>query len=165
MWESCVNKVECCWTALMNFKLVLCSAMFVNRIFYNFVRNFVELSWIIFGHPQRGLNLWFSLRPYVFPSVHSVEISKSVPRNFLIFGTKLGLPNATEVTFLDFAQKIPLWLFWSNLIVKSTFQPISKSCAKDFLSFVYLNCISGLYMKNTCNTWEKPCFGCFGPFR
>ena len=48
---------------------------------------------------------------FVRPCVRSAEISKSVHRNFLIFGTKLGLPNATEVTFSDFARKIPFGRF------------------------------------------------------
>ena len=39
-------------------------------------------------------------------SVRHAEISESVHRNFLKFGLKLGVPNAPEVTFLDFAQKI-----------------------------------------------------------
>ena len=50
----------------------------------------------------------------VHPSVRHSEISESVHRNFLKFGTKLGLPNATEVTFSDFARKIlfgPFGLF------------------------------------------------------
>ena len=41
-------------------------------------------------------------------SVCYSEISESTHRNFLKFGTKLGLSNATEVTFSDFARKIPL---------------------------------------------------------
>ena len=62
-----------------------------------------------FGHfwsPAARLGLWFSLHLCVRSFVRSAEISKSVHRNFLIFGTKLGLPNATEVTFSDFARKI-----------------------------------------------------------
>ena len=79
----------------------------------------------IFGPPQRGWDLWFSLRssvcPCVCPCVRSAEISKSVHRNFLIFGTKLGLPNAMEVTFLDFARKILFGRFWPVLVKKWPF--------------------------------------------
>ena len=85
-------------------------------------------------------NFWFpviasgtykftSVRPYV----RYTEISESVHRNFLKFGTKLGLPNATEVTISDFAQKIPFGPFWANLGPKMpflsqkwTFLPISR---------------------------------------
>ena len=56
-------------------------------------------------------------------SVRSAEISKSVHRNFLIYGTKLGLPNATEVTFSDFARKIPFGRFWPILVKKWPFWP------------------------------------------
>ena len=54
-------------------------------------------------------------RMWVRASVRYSEISESVHRNFLKFGTKLGLPNATEVTFSDFARKIPFGQFWANL--------------------------------------------------
>ena len=62
-----------------------------------------------------------SVRPFVRSSVRPAEISKSVHRNFLIFGTKLGLPNATEVTFSDFARKIPFGRFWPVLVKKWQF--------------------------------------------
>ena len=42
---------------------------------------------------------------YVCTCVHYSDISESVPRNFLELGPKLGLPDATEVAFLDFAQR------------------------------------------------------------
>ena len=45
------------------------------------------------------------VRACVCAFVGSAEISKSVHRNFLIFGTKLGLPNATEVTFSEVPKK------------------------------------------------------------
>ena len=48
-------------------------------------------------------NLLIHIRTSMRASVRASEISESVHRNFLKFGTKLGLPNATEVTFLDFA--------------------------------------------------------------
>ena len=58
---------------------------------------------------------------------------KTVHRNFLKFGTKLGLPNATEVTFSDFARKIPFGPFWpflgpkmAFLAQKWTFRPFSR---------------------------------------
>ena len=51
------------------------------------------------------------------------EISESVHRNLLKFGTKLELPNATEVTFSDFARKIPFGPFWANLGPKMPFWP------------------------------------------
>ena len=79
----------------------------------------------LFGPPQRGWDLWFSLRPcvsaFVCAFVRSAEISKSVHRNFLIFGTKLGLPNVTEVTFSDFARKILFCRFWPILVKKWPF--------------------------------------------
>ena len=71
------------------------------------------------GNSSFGLFFWFpaiasgtykftsvraSVRTYVRASVRYSEISESVHRNFLKFGTKLGLPNATEVTFSDFAR-------------------------------------------------------------
>ena len=74
-----------------------------------------------------------SVRPYVRTSVRYSEISESVHRNFLKFGTKLGLPNATELTFSDFARKILFGPFWANLgpkmpflAQKLTFCPISR---------------------------------------
>ena len=75
----------------------------------------------LFGPPHRGWDLWFSLRPFVGPFVRPAEMSKSVDRNFLIFGTKLGLPNATEVTFSDFARKISFGRFWPILVKKWPF--------------------------------------------
>ena len=92
----------------------------------------------LFGPPQRGWDLWFSLRPSVRSSVRSfvgsAEISKSVHRNFLIFGTKLGLPNATEVTFSDFAGKILFGRFWPVLVKKWPFLAnFSKSVHRIFL--------------------------------
>ena len=60
-------------------------------------------------------------RPSARLSVRSAEISKSVHRNFLIFGTKLGLPNATEVKFSDFARKIPFGRFWPVFVKKWPF--------------------------------------------
>ena len=62
-----------------------------------------------------------SVRPFVRPFVP--EISKSVHVNFLIFGTKLELPNATEVTFSDFARKIPFGRFWPILVKNWPFLP------------------------------------------
>ena len=58
------------------------------------------------------------VRAFVRLCVRSAEISKSVHRNFLKFGIKLGLPNATEVTFSDFAGKIPFGPFCANLGLK-----------------------------------------------
>ena len=94
----------------------------------------------VFGPPQRGWDIWFSLRPSVRSFVRSAEISKSVHRNFLIFGTKLGLPNATEVTFSDFARKIPFGRFWPILVKNGHFWPkinvsanFSKSAHRIFL--------------------------------
>ena len=73
-----------------------------------------------------------SVRASVRACVRYSEISESFHRNFLKFGTKLGLPNATEVTFSDFARKIPFGPFWANigpkmpfLAKKWTFWPIS----------------------------------------
>ena len=60
-------------------------------------------------------------RPCVCAFVYPAEISKSVHRNFFIFGTKLGLLNATEVTFSDFAKKIPFGRFWPILVKKWPF--------------------------------------------
>ena len=59
----------------------------------------------VFGPPRSGWDLWFRLRPYVRSFVRTVEISESVHRIVLIFGTKLGLNNATEVTVSDFSKK------------------------------------------------------------
>ena len=84
-------------------------------------KNLVLAVLALFGPPQRGWDLWFSFRPSVRVFVRSAEISKSVHRNFLIFGTKLGLPNATEVTFSDFARKIPFGRFWPVLVKKWPF--------------------------------------------
>ena len=74
-----------------------------------------------------------SMRASVRASVRYSEISESVHRNFLKFGTKLGLPNATEVTFSDFARKIPFGPFWpflgpkmAFLAQKWTFRPFSR---------------------------------------
>ena len=53
---------------------------------------------------------------FVRLSFRPVEISKSVLRKFLKLGTKLGLPNVTEMTFSDYARKISLQPF----LVKST---------------------------------------------
>ena len=44
-----------------------------------------------------------------------------VHRNCLIFGTKLELPNATEVTFSDFVRKILFGCFWTILVKKAIF--------------------------------------------
>ena len=74
------------------------------------------------------------------PPVHPVDmdILKSVHRIVLIFGTKLGLPNATKVTFSDFARKIPFWPvlvkkwhFWPKINVSANF---SKSGHRIFLT-------------------------------
>ena len=73
------------------------------------------------------------MRASVRAWVRSAELSKSVHSNFLIFGTKLGLPNVTEVTFSDFARKILFGHFWLILVKmaifgqKSTFRPISQN--------------------------------------
>ena len=108
-----------------------------------------------FGPPQRGWDLWFSLRSSVRSFVRSfvrpAEILKSVHRNFLIFGTKLGLPNTKEVTFSDFARKISFSCFWPILDKKWPFSAKNQRFAQflkiyslDLLSFAYLNFISGL---------------------
>ena len=80
--------------------------LLMNKPILNSEINFPPF-WTLFGPPQRSWDLWFSFRVYVCPSVRpfvrSAEISKSVHRNILIFDTKLGLPNATGVTFSDFA--------------------------------------------------------------
>ena len=77
--------------------------------------------------------LQIHIRASVRASVRLSQISESVHRNFLKFGTKLGFPNATEVTFSDLAQKIPFGPFWANLgpkmpflAQKWTFRPISR---------------------------------------
>ena len=49
-----------------------------------------------------------SVRPSVRPYVRYSEISESVHSNFLKFGTKLGLSNATEMMCLDFCPKNPV---------------------------------------------------------
>ena len=51
----------------------------------------------------------------VRPSGRDLKIRSE---DFFIFGTKLGLPNATEVTFSDFARKIPFGRFWPVLVKK-----------------------------------------------
>ena len=63
-----------------------------------------------------------------------VPKSKSVPRNFLVFGTKFGPLNATEVKFLDFPEKSclsffdPIWSekcnFWPKISVSANFLKI-----------------------------------------
>ena len=67
--------------------------------------------------------------------------------NFLIFGTKCGLPNATEVTFPDFAKKIPFGRFWPILVKnghfgqKSTFRPVPQNLligSSHFFIFILL---------------------------
>ena len=95
----------------------------------------------IFGPPQRGWEYGLAfVRASVCAFVRSAEISKSVHRNSLIFGTKLGLPNATEVTFSDFARKIPFGRFWPILLKNGHFRPktnvstnFSKSTPRIFL--------------------------------
>ena len=93
----------CCCCCMVKF---VTWAIFVVYLWKNEFKILISKFWTrfgpFFGPPQRGWDLWFSLRPFV----RSAEISKSVHRNFFIFGTKLGLPNATEVTFSDFARKI-----------------------------------------------------------
>ena len=70
---------------------------------------------VVFWFPAiaRGTYKFTSICPYeqlsVFASVPYSEISESVYRNFLKFGTKFGLPNAREVTFSDFFPKNPVW--------------------------------------------------------
>ena len=73
------------------------------------------------------------VRPCVRACVRHTEFSETVHRNFLKFGTKLGLPNVTEVTFSDFARKIRLGPFWpflgpkmAFLAQKWTFRPFSR---------------------------------------
>ena len=80
-----------------------------------------------------GTYKFTSVRASVRPCMRYSEISESVHTNFLKFGTKLGLPNAREVTFLDYAKKIPYGPFWANLGTKMpvlaqkwTFWPISR---------------------------------------
>ena len=70
-----------------------------------------------------GTYKFTSVRTSVRASVRPSEISESVHRNFLKYGTKLGLPNATEVIFLDFTRKILFGPFWANLDPKMPFQP------------------------------------------
>ena len=96
-----------------------------------------------FGPPPRSVVGTYglaSVRSSIRPSVRSAEISKSVHRNFLIFGTKLGLPNATEVTFSDFARTTPFGRFWPIFVKNGLFWPkinvsanFSKSTHKIFL--------------------------------
>ena len=76
------------------------------------------------------------VRPSVRPFVCSAEISKSVHRNFLFFGTKLGLPNATEVTFSDFARKTPFGRFWPVLVKNGHFWP-KINVSANFSKFVH----------------------------
>ena len=101
----------------------------------------------LFGPPQRGWDLWFSLRscvrPSVCSSVRSAENSKSVHRNFLIFGTKLGLPNAMEVTFSDFARKIPFGRFWTILVKKWPFSAKNQGCPFGFFDGGHLRILMG----------------------
>ena len=77
---------------------------------------------------------------FVCVCVRSAEISKSVHRNFLIFGPKLWLSNATEVTFSDFARKIRFGRFWPILVKNGHLWPkinvlanFSKSSHRIFL--------------------------------
>ena len=58
----------------------------------------------------------------VFSGVFAIW-PKSVLRNFLIFGRKLGLPNATEVKFSDFGRKIPFCPFWPFYVKNGHFWP------------------------------------------
>ena len=55
------------------------------------------------------------------PSVSLCVDASFTHCSFLKFDTKLGLPNVTEVTFLDFARKIPFGPFWANLGPKMPF--------------------------------------------
>ena len=98
---------------------------FMEKENSNYLKKFWGHFCPLFGPPQRGWDLWFSFRSCMRLFVRSAEISKSVHRNFLFFfGTKLGLPNATEVTFSDFARKILLGRFWPILVKKGQFLKI-----------------------------------------
>ena len=64
---------------------------------------------MFFGSPRQREEP-INSHPYVCVSVRT----ESVHRNFLKFDTKVGLPNAIEMTFSDFGRKIPFDLFWVN---------------------------------------------------
>ena len=120
---------------------------------------------VFFWSPASRLGLMVQppfVRPFVCSFVRNREISKSVHRNFLIFGRKLGLPNATEVTFSDFGRKIPFWRFWPFYVKKwpflaknQHFSQYLKIGSQDLLSFVYLNCFWGLFMKSLSESSGK----------
>ena len=68
-----------------------------------------------------GTNGLAFVRPCVRPSVRSFVQQRS--KNlfigiFFFLGTKLGLPDATEVTFSNFARKILFGRFWYILVKK-----------------------------------------------
>ena len=68
-------------------------------------------------------------------SVRHAEISKSLHRFFYIFGTELGLPNATKVTFSDSTRKIPFGRFWPIFVKNSQFWP-KINVSANFLNLV-----------------------------
>ena len=114
----------------------------------------LKIAYALFGTPQRGWDLWYSLRSCVSACVRSAEISKSVHMNFLIFGTELDLPNGSDI--FGFCPKNPVRPFLAHFFFgkkmaifgqKSTFQPISQNLLIDLLSFAYLNFVFGLFMK------------------
>ena len=55
------------------------------------------------------------------PGFRYSEISESVHMNFLKFGTKLGVPNATEVTLSDFARRSKNELFSPKMDISANF--------------------------------------------
>ena len=105
-----------------------------------------------------------SFRPYVCLYVRYSEISESVHRNFLKFGTKLVLPNATEVTF---SEKSCLAHFGPIQVQKCPFRPKNDISANfqetSHKIFLILHILGLIYEITKRMFWEKSGSGHFGP--
>ena len=103
---------------------------------------------------------------FVCVVVRSGQISKSVQQNFLIFGTKLELPNSKEVNFAQKSRLAVFGLFRSKKeAIKKSFGPIFQNLVLGFFHCAYLNCVLDLYMKKLTESSRKIFFGSFSPFQ
>ena len=111
-----------------------------------------------------GTYKFTSVRPCVRPS----EISESVHRNFLKFGTKLVLPNATGSDIFGFCPKNPVWPVLGQFRSKNAlFSPkmdilanYSETSHRILLILHYLNYILGL-SKSSGKNLVPPILGPF----